>query len=217
MKEDRITGLGEAPAGEKTDIETAVRNFERHGFTVRHFATGQEAADYLVEEIRDRTVGFGDSHTLSAMGVAKRLEEHNLVTDPGSCPGSVFELAAENALTTQIFLTSVNAAAQTGEIVNIDSSGNRVAGSLFGHEKVYYVFSVSKLEPTLERAIWRARNIAAPRNAKRFGFRTPCAVRGDRCYDCASPDRICNKIVIYLRKGKVMQEEIVLIDEELGF
>lgn len=217
MTTDRIQGLGEAPEGEKTDIEAAVRNFERHGFTVRHFATGQEAADYLADTIRDHSVGFGDSHTLSAIGIAKRLEEKNLVTDPGACPGSLFELAAEKALNAEIFLTSVNAAAQTGELVNIDSSGNRVAGSLFGHKKVYYVFSVSKLEPTLERAVWRARNIAAPRNAKRFGFRTPCAIKGDRCYNCASPDRICNKIVIYLRKGKVMDEEIVVIDEELGF
>ena len=55
------------------------------------------------------------------------------------------------------------------------------------------------------------------RNAKRFGFRTPCAVRGDRCYDCASPDRICNAQVIYWRKMNHMDMEVVLINEDLGF
>ena len=57
----------------------------------------------------------------------------------------------------------------------------------------------------------------AIRNAKRFGFKTPCAIKGDRCYDCSSPDRICNKLEICMKKGKVMEEEIILIDEALGY
>jgi len=54
---------------------------------------------------------------------------------------------------------------ETGELVNIDGTGNRVTGSLFGHEKVYFIISTNKIEPTLEKAIWRARNVAAPKNA----------------------------------------------------
>ena len=209
----------EAAAGSeasKTDIAEAIRNFERNRFTVKHFSTGEEAAAYLVREIRDKTVGFGDSATLAEMNLAEKLSEHNLVIDPASHPKRIFGHVVKKAMDTQIFLLSVNAASQTGELINIDGSGNRVAGSLFGHEKVYYVFSVNKIEPTLERALWRARNIAAPQNAKRLEYKTPCAVRGDRCYDCSSPERICNKLVIYMKQGKRMQEEIILIDEPLG-
>ena len=56
-------------------------------------------------------------------------------------------------------MLSANALSENGEIVNIDATGNRLAGSIFGHEKVYYVVSTSKIEPDLEKAIWRARNM----------------------------------------------------------
>ena len=217
MEKNIITGLGPAEETEPANVEAAIKNFEANGFTVKHFATGEEATAYLDKEIDGTTVGFGDSHTLIAMHVADRLAKHNYIVDPNACPDNVFIPVVEKALNTEVFLTSVNGASETGEMVNIDSTGNRVAGSLFGHKKVYYVFSVNKLMPTLEKAIWRARNIAAPINAKRFGFKTPCAVKGDRCYNCKSPDRICNKLVIYMKQGKRMEEEIILIDESLGF
>lgn len=85
---------------------------------------------------------------------------------------------------------------ETGEMVNIDGMGNRVAGSVFGHEKVYFAVSVNKLEPTLTEAVYRARNTAGPKNARRYKLNTPCAVKGDRCYDCKSSDRICNTMNI---------------------
>lgn len=136
--------------------------------------------------------------------------------DPQHYSGAEFIEIAKRVLTADVYLTSVNGASETGELVNIDSTGNRVAGSLFGHRRVFFVFGTNKIESTLDRAIWRARNIAAPKNAKRFGFKTPCAVKGDRCYDCASSERICNALTIYLRKMKNVETEIVMIDEELG-
>ncbi|MBQ9564813.1 MAG: LUD domain-containing protein, partial [Synergistaceae bacterium] len=140
----------------------------------------------------------------------------NTVIDPRPYSGAEFIEVAKRVLTTDVYLTSVNAAAETGELVNIDSTGNRVAASLFGHRRVFFVLGTNKIEPTLERAVWRARNVAAPKNAQRFGFKTPCAVRGDRCYDCSSPDRICNALTIYLKKMKSVETEIVIIDEPLG-
>ena len=72
------------------------------------------------------------------MKIAEKLSEHNLVIDPASHPDDIFMLTAKGAMDTQVFLLSVNAASETGELVNIDSSGNWVGGSLFGHEKIYY-------------------------------------------------------------------------------
>jgi len=102
-------------------------------------------------------------------------------------------------------------------LVNIDGTGNRVAGALFGHEKVYFVAGINKVVPTLEDAIWRARNIAAPKNAMRLGLRTPCAKKGDRCYDCSSPDRICNGMMIHFKKMNDIDMEIVIINKQIGF
>ncbi len=53
-----------------------------------------------------------------------------------------------------------------------------------------------------------------PSNARRFGFKTPCAVRGDCCHDCASPDRICKALAICLRKLKSVGSGAVMMDEE---
>ena len=120
-------------------------------------------------------------------------------------------------MTTEVYLTSANGLAETGEIVNIDGTGNRVSGMLFGHKKVYFVVGRNKLAPDYDGALWRARNIAAPKNAQRLGTRTPCAARGDRCYDCKSPQRICRGLVVLWEAMKGCETEVVLVDEELGY
>jgi|GEM_PF-37119 len=201
------------------EIKRVIEAFERNGFTVSFFTTSKDAADYLDGQLDDMVIGFGDSATMSQMKLYDKLSSHNTVYDPNqSRDNDEFLEIAQKCLTTQVFLTSVNAMSQTGEMVNIDGTGNRVAGSLFGHEKVYFVTSTNKIEPTLEKAIWRARNIAAPKNSKRFNLKTPCAVKADRCYDCSSPDRICNALTVYMKKMDDIKEvEILLIDEELGF
>jgi hypothetical protein len=198
-------------------LDSLIKALENNNYSVSYFKTGKEAADYLDRSIDSKTVGFGDSCTLMALGVYERLSKHNEVYDPmHRKEGKSFFETAAGCLNTQVFLTSVNAVAETGELVNIDGVGNRVAGSLFGHEKVYFVIGQNKLEPTLERAIWRARNVAAPLNAKRHGFKTPCAIKGDRCYDCASPQRICNALIVHYKKMRHIDMEIVLIGEDLG-
>lgn len=198
--------------------EAVKKAFESKGYSVRCFDTAQEAAGYLNGAIDGKTVGFGDSQTLKDMGLYEMLATHNQVRSPMHLrEGESFDRAAEDCVGTQVYLLSVNGATVSGEMVNIDGHGNRVSCSLFGHEKVYFVFGVNKLEPTLEKAIWRARNIAAPQNARRLGYRTPCAVKGDRCYDCNSPDRICNAMVLHLHKLSRCETEVVIIGEKLGF
>lgn len=199
------------------DLQKTVDSLRKKGYAVSVFETGREAADYLDEAIDQRLVGFGDSETLNAICLYERLSTHNEVIDPQHPkPGATFLETARACLTTDIFFTSVNAMAETGEMVNIDGAGNRVAGSLFGHEKVYFVVGANKIVPTLEEAVWRARNIAAPQNAARHHYKTPCAVNCDHCYDCQSRDRICCAQTIYYRKMRYMKMEVVLINEPFG-
>lgn len=200
------------------DIERTIGNLKHKGYTVSYFKNAEDATEYLNSIIDNKSVGFGDSATLLSMKLFERLSSHNEVFDPQKCTiRTNFIDIAKKCLTTEVYLTSINALSQTGEIVNIDGTGNRVAGALFGHEKVYFVIGINKLVPTLEDAIWRARNIAAPQNAKRLRLRTPCAKKGDRCYDCSSSDRICNGMMIHLKKMNDIDMEIILINEQLGF
>ena len=194
-------------------FDTVKQNLETRGFSVRTFATAAEAAAYLNEAIDGKTVGFGGSVTLKNMGLYELLGSHNEVH--WHWVNGQEERKA--AMGTQVYLSSANGLAETGEIINIDGSCNRVAGTLFGHEKVYFIVGRNKLAPTYDEALWRARNIASPKNAQRLGKKTPCAVKGDRCYDCKSPDRICRGLVVLWGPPIGMETEVVLVDEDLGF
>jgi len=200
------------------NIEKTIESLKLNGYNVLYFNFAYEAVSYLNSKIDNKSVGFGDSATLLSMKLFEQLSSHNEVFDPQHCAvGTSFIDTAKKCLTTDVYITSLNALAQTGELVNIDGTGNRIAGSLFGHEKVYFVVGINKVVPKLDDAIRRARNVAAPQNAMRLKLRTPCAKKGNRCYDCSSPDRICNGMMIHFRKMNGIDMEIVLINEELGF
>ena len=200
------------------DLQKTMAALMEKGYEVSCFKTGAEAAAYLDGQIDGRLVGFGDSETLVSMRLYDLLVKHNEVYDPQHPrEGMDFFSTAKKCLTTDIFFTSVNGMAETGEMVNIDGTGNRIAGSLFGHEKVYFVVASNKIVPTLEEAAWRARNVAAPMNAARHHYKTPCAVKMDHCYDCKSPRRICSAQTIYWRKMNFIKMEVVLIEEPMGY
>ena len=193
-------------------FETVKKHLEERGFLVSAFATAAEAADYLNGAIDRTTVGFGGSMTLKELGLYEKLGEHNEVH--WHWVNGPEERAA--AAGTEVYLTSVNGLSEDGQLINIDGAGNRVASTLFGHKKVYFVVGKNKLAPTYEEALWRARNIAAPKNAQRLGKKTPCAVNGDRCYDCKSPERICRGLVVHWGPMMGTEMEVVLVDEDLG-
>ena len=193
-------------------FDTVKKNLEARGFSVRTFATAAEAAAYLNEAIDGKTVGFGGSVTLQDMGLYELLGSHNEV----HWHWVNGQEERKTAMGTQVYLSSANGLAETGEIINIDGSGNRVASTLYGHEKVYLVIGRNKLAPTYDEALWRARHIASPKNAQRLGRKTPCAVKGDRCYDCKSPDRICRGLVVLWGAMMGMETEVILVDEDLG-
>lgn len=197
-------------------FETVKKNLEELGYLVSVFATAEEAAEYMDRSIDGKTVGFGGSMTLKEMGLYEKLQSHNTVVWHEVAPPAVKEKVRRAELDTEVFCTSANGLAEDGRILNIDGIGNRVAASLYGHEKVYYVIGRNKLAPTYEEALWRARNIAAPKNAQRLGRKTPCAVKGDRCYDCKSPNRICRSFVTLWGPSMGMETEVILIDQDLG-
>lgn len=127
------------------DLEKLRRNLESHGFGYRYFETPEEAADYLCASLHGRTVGIGGSITVEELGVYPRLAEDNQVfwhwkQDPAQ--------ARAQAGAAEVYLCSANGVSETGEIVNIDGTGNRLAASMYGKKKVYIIIGVNKVEPT---------------------------------------------------------------------
>ena len=200
------------------DLHQIAQQFQKHGFQTSVFASAKEACDYLDKQIDGRSVSYGGSMSVAQMGLLDRLQSHNDVIGHWNVPdGMTRQEVYAKAAVTDVYLTSANGVSETGELVNIDGHGNRVSSCLFGHKKVYFIVGVNKIAPTLDEAMYRARNIASPKNAQRLGRKTPCAVKGDKCYDCNSPERICNGFVIHARKLSSCDTEIVFVNEPLGY
>ena len=193
-------------------------NLKQLGYQVTVFDTKEQAADYLCGQIKDTTVGFGGSVTLREMGLYERLAETNTVHWHWQPQGETsIPQTRVLARDTEVYLASANGLAETGEIINIDGAGNRVAETIFGHKKVYFVIGRNKLAEDYDKALWRARNIAAPKNAFRLKTKTPCAEKGDRCYNCSSPARICRALSVLWCAPMGSQYEVVLVKEDLGY
>lgn len=199
------------------DIQLTLENLQKHGFSARYFETKEAAAQALCDELHGTTVGFGGSVTVQQMGLYERLGKDNTVfwhwADGDRAK------AQENAAQAQVYILSANALAETGELVNIDGNGNRVAAMFYGHARVIFLVGTNKLAPDLPSAIDRARNVASPLNARRLKRKTPCALSEPmRCHDCASQERICSGMAILLEKmGSIPQTDVWIIDEELGY
>ena len=201
------------------ELAAAAAALRKRGYAVSVFQTAAEAAAYLNGEIDGVSVGLGGSVTLRELGLYETLPAHNDFRSHWAPPGGrtpdETRLWAAGA---EVYLSSVNGLAETGELVFIDGKCNRVSSVLYGHKKVYLVVGNNKLVPDCEEAIRRARNVAAPKNAVRLGVRTPCAAAGGtKCFDCKSPERICHALVVLWEKPAGSDTEVVLIDEELGY
>lgn len=194
------------------NYQALMENLKKRGYEVSFFPTAEDAAEYLDRGIDGKSVGSGGSMTLKEMGLLELLGKHNTIVshwngDPITA-----------AMTTDVYLSSVNGMAETGEIFNIDGTCNRVSSTLFGHDTVYLIVGKNKIAADADGAMFHARNVASPKNAQRLGKKTPCAAKGDKCYDCDSPERICNALVTFWRKPKgIRKMEVVLIDAELGY
>lgn len=199
------------------DFTNIKKNLEQKEYKVSIFKTFKEAAEYLNKEIDGYSVGIGGSMTIKEIGLYELIKTHNTMFSHWDIKdGMDRNEIMKNAQTADIYLSSVNGISETGEIVNIDGTCNRVSGTLYGHKKVYFILGSNKIEETLDKAIYRARNVASPMNAKRFNLSTPCVTLG-KCVDCNHPQRICKGMTILLKKPSCSEYEVVIIDEKLGF
>ena len=178
-------------------------------------STKEETKNIVIDMCKDKSVGIGDSHTINDLNILDDLRKQN-----DELYAMQLDKSRENkikSLTTDIFLLSANAVSfETGEMVNIDSSCNRVAPSLYGPNQVLFVIGKNKIEKDLESAIKRVKNYVAPKNSKEHDYDTPCAYTGI-CNNCFSNDRICRATVIYHKRPKKTPTTIILVNEELGW
>ena len=114
------------------------------------------------------------------------------------------------------FLSSANAMTEDGVLVNIDGNSNRVSAIAQGPKHVLFIVGMNKVCSDIDGAMKRARNVAAPINAQRFGLNTPCSKTG-ACMNCKSPDTICCQFLITRFSRHKDRIHVILVNDTLGF
>jgi hypothetical protein len=198
----------------------AVESLNKHGFMALFCQTPQEAFEYIVNEAADAgSIGFGGSMSIAGLKVEAHLREMGKeILNHANHALSLEERLGimRRQLTCDLFLSGSNAVTLSGELINIDATGNRVASMFFGPRKVIVVAGRNKLvDGTPRDAIDRVRNWATPPNAKRLDFKTPCAVTGF-CSDCNSPERLCRVTTIIDRKPRFTDVRVLIVNADMG-
>ncbi|MEG1447876.1 MAG: lactate utilization protein [Oscillospiraceae bacterium] len=169
------------------------------------------------------TVGSGGSETLNEIGIIDYLNDHlreyNFLStarrgDDLFSPQEKYQMQRQSLLS-DMYLSGANAITENGEIFNIDGNSNRVAALAFGPKSVIIVVGYNKIVKDVDAAIERVKRDAAPANAIRLGYDTPCAKTGV-CQDCKSPQRVCCTYMLQRFQRNKNRIKVIIVGEELG-
>ena len=193
-----------------------IKGLESRNMTGYYAATKEEALQKALELIPEgSSVTMGGCMSAHEIGLTDTLKSGNydFIDRDAFEDKRAAMLAAYDA---DWFLASANAMTEDGVIVHIDGNANRVSAIAQGPKHVLFIVGMNKITPDTDTAMKRARNVAAPINAQRFGLSTPCAKTGS-CMNCKSPDTICCQFLItrYSKhKGRI---SVILVNDTLGF
>ena len=203
-----------------TDLKTAL---ESNNFNVYLAENKQAACKIVLKDIipnlNARTISWGGSMTVIASGLYHQLRENPdlevLDTLDKKVPAEEMMERRRQALLVDLFITGTNAITESGQLVNLDMTGNRIGALTFGPKWVILLVGRNKIVADLDEAMFRIKNYAAPVNSMRLDKKTPC-VKTSYCQECKSPDRICNTWTITEKSFPKKRVKVVLINEDLG-
>ncbi len=197
-------------------MDTVVANLNRRRFIAARFQTNAALRDEVLRLAGAGSVGIGGSSSVRELSLYDALIRqgntvycHSYAEDKEQA-----RLAAMNA---DCYLCSANAITESGVIINVDGTGNRVAATLFGPPTVIIIAGANKLSKDIESGIARLKRECCPLNARRLGLNTPCAATGT-CADCRTPARMCNATTLLEYPTRHAEKFYVLLsDESLGW
>ena len=175
--------------------------------------------DQILPELDAKSVSWGDSMTLYEPDILPYFKEKPgitfIETFGEDIPRDLSMQRRKEAILVDLFFTGTNAVTASGMLVNLDMIGNRVGGITYGPRYVVIMVGRNKIVSTLEEAMIRIKNYAAPANAMRHGKKTPC-IKTSYCMECKSPDRICNVWTIHEKSHPKNRIKVILINQDLG-
>ena len=204
----------------KPDIEPVIKALYKNHMSGYVADSRKELFQLLSTFIPDGSaVGCGDSVTLEDLGVFEYLRKRDIrfwdKFEPSLTREEKQEIYRKNFYA-DTFVTGTNAVTADGKLFNIDGNGSRVAPMLYGPRQVIVVVGTNKIVKDTEEAVKRARQTAAPLDAKRLHKSTPCTVL-DRCIDCSHKERICNDFVLIAGQFDKNRIKVIFVDGDFGY
>lgn len=196
--------------------QKVINGLKSRNMTGYYAASKEEAVKLALELIPEgSSVTMGGAMSAHEIGLVEALKNgnYNFIDRDKFEDKRAAMLAAYDA---DVFLASANAMTEDGVIVNIDGNSNRVSAIAQGPKKVVFIVGMNKICDDVDGAMKRARNVAAPINAQRFGLQTPCSKTGS-CMNCKSPDTICCQILITRFSRHEGRIHVILVNDNLGF
>lgn len=193
-----------------------IKGLESRNMSGYYAASAEDALKTALSLIPEgSSVTMGGAMSAHEIGLVNALknERYNFIDRDKASDKRAAMLAAYDA---DVFLSSANAITDDGILVNIDGNANRVSAICQGPKKVIFIVGMNKVCADLDSAMKRARNVAAPINAQRFGLSTPCTKTG-KCMDCKSPDTICCQFLITRFSRHAGRIHVILVNGSLGF
>lgn len=182
-----------------------------------YYASSCEEAKKIALELipEGASVTMGGGMSVHEIGLVDALKagNYNFIDRDNVEDKRAAMLAAYDA---DFFLSSCNAVTEDGILINIDGNANRVSAIAQGPKKVLFIVGMNKVCSDIDGAMKRARNVAAPINAQRFGLNTPCTKTGS-CFDCKSPDTICCQFLMTRFSRHEGRIHVILVNDSLGF
>ena len=193
-----------------------IKGLESRNMTGYYAANKEEALQLALGMIPEgSSVTMGGAMSAHEIGLVEKLKSgnYNFIDRDAYEDKRAAMLMAYDA---DFFLSSANAITEDGVLVNIDGNSNRVSAIAQGPKKVLFIVGMNKVCNDVDSAMKRARNVAAPINAQRFGLSTPCAKTG-ACLNCKSPDTICCQFLITRFSRHEGRIHVILVNDSLGF
>lgn len=196
--------------------QKVIKGLNSRNMTGYYASSAEEAKKIALELIPEgSTVTMGGGMSVHEIGLVDALKSGNydfLDRDKAEDKRAAM-LAAYDA---DFFLSGCNAITEDGILINIDGNANRVSAIAQGPKKVLFIVGMNKVCSDVDGGMKRARNVAAPINAQRFGLDTPCSKTGS-CMDCKSPDTICCQFLVTRFSKHVDRIHVILVNDSLGF
>ena len=196
--------------------QKVIKGLNSRNMTGYYASSAEEAKKIALDMIPEgSTVTMGGGMSVHEIGLVDALKNgnYNFLDRDQAEDKRAAMLAAYDA---DFFLSSCNAITEDGILINIDGNANRVSAIAQGPKKVLFIVGMNKVCSDVDGAMKRARNVAAPINAQRFGLDTPCAKTGS-CFNCKSPDTICCQFLVTRFSRHADRIHVILVNDSLGF